>query len=330
MNNHRTRQRGAFTLIELLVVLAIIAVLISLLLPAVQKVRESAARTQSMNNMRQIALACQSYHDANKTFPPNYNLGYGDGMITGSWPFFILPYLERTNDYQSTYGPIQSSYTYNDTYNGTPSNYSYSTTYSYSGWQAQRLTGEMSLFRSPLDYSLYAPGVVSGCSYQANTSVVSGYLNINQISDGTSNTIMFAEGLASCQNVQSYSYPGYSYSYSNAYNRVWNYDSYNTTSSYTYTYTDTPSYSSTSTSTGTTYPYFDSTIYDSTTGTDIGFQVMPPYTNCYYYAAQALTPAGCLVVLVDGSVRTVASSVSTTTWQAACTYNSGDVLGTDW
>jgi prepilin-type N-terminal cleavage/methylation domain-containing protein len=96
-----SRRRG-FTLIELLVVIAIIGILIALLLPAVQKVREAAQRSKCLNNLKQLGLAFHAYHDANGAFPKGCQWSNGvNSSPRLTFSIYLYPYLEQTAIYQA-------------------------------------------------------------------------------------------------------------------------------------------------------------------------------------------------------------------------------------
>lgn len=119
--SNRWKKRPGFTLIELLVVIAIIAVLIALLVPAVQKVREAAARAQCQNNLKQMGLALHSYHDNYKRFPPGCAadqapFGTASSSWGSSWMVYILPYIEQNALYSKL--AFNGSSGYNNSNNG--------------------------------------------------------------------------------------------------------------------------------------------------------------------------------------------------------------------
>jgi prepilin-type N-terminal cleavage/methylation domain-containing protein/prepilin-type processing-associated H-X9-DG protein len=186
---HRRPERGAFTLIELLVVIAIIAILIGLLLPAVQKIREAAARMKCSNNLKQLALAAHAYHDANNAFPsadpqaPNivsFTFTYNPDLFVT-----LMPYFEQDNLYRAYFATARPSADVKKALvpivlcpsdPTQPTYVSFGTEYAISSYGGNAGTGATALFGS-------TDGMFFGQSKVWMT----------EVGDGTSNTLLFGE-----------------------------------------------------------------------------------------------------------------------------------------
>ena len=217
------KPRAGFTLIELLVVIAIIAILIGLLLPAVQKVREAAARTQCTNNLKQLGLAVHNFEGTNQFFPPAVNipLGTSTGMLFptnalvtsgkvgqppfpnqfGSWLEYILPYVEQANlqkgidftqsQYANCNGPTSTGAQVVKIYL-CPSDYMPNPVTTYTSSGTTYYFGMNSYLANNGTYSWYVTD--SGPAYSVDgVFYINSRVTIGGITDGTSNTFMAGE-----------------------------------------------------------------------------------------------------------------------------------------
>jgi len=314
----RKQKRSAFTLIELLVVIAIIAILIGLLVPAVQKVREAAARTQTINNLKQCGTATHNFAGTfNTKMPINGYFGVRYSSVFGH----LLPYVEQDNVYKiipnvNTSGVAPPAI--NNAINASDS-----------GAAAYR-QAVIPSYQAPSDPTAAAStGVAADGTLKATTSFVSnGYLfNGAMVSanaagvltnpptvpqpytngtitpssaprlpatfvSGTSNVVIFATGYATC----------------NSYDRWWSNVS--------------------AASGGQIRTYFGNTYPQTQPNVGVGAGVNAP--ACNNQAAQGFSATGPQVCMGDNSVRSVSPGVSTTTWNYAINPQGTIPLPSDW
>jgi type II secretory pathway pseudopilin PulG len=282
-------------------VIAIIAILIGLLVPAVQKVRESAARLQSANNLKQLTLAAHNYEGTVRKLPGNAETLPSSGLrVSCHW--LLLPFLEQDN-LQKVAGPTNAAYLANaktivPTFLAPldVSLPSHLMTINGVDWAASNYAANHTIFGYPGNGTSWAGF--------ANNSFDNYGRRIDRITDGASNTVMFGERYAKCSSGGS----------------LWAYRNTDPAP----TGPNFPGWARMS-----FFPANWTSNNQSTPFTAVPPQIRPTVANCSPYNLQAFTQAGCQVSMCDGSVRTVPGSISSTVWFAAIWPDDGQVVG-DW
>jgi len=287
-----SRAWRAFTLIELLVVIAIIAILIGLLLPAVQKVREAAARMTCSNNLKQIGVALHNYHSSMDNFPPlgRYTPASGSRPEERSniW-INLLPYIEQQNIYKLSPGPSPRAPSVDA---GDPNSIANKAIKTYlcpsdasnqpnatwtQGWVVANYVANHDAFHNPTDGGWMSAWDSGQSSYQARLSAT--------YKDGTSNTLGVTEAYGRCKDQGT----------------LWAHEP--------------------------VVAEWHAIFNDwNARGTASKFQVQPTQAQCNVYLPQSIHTGGINALMIDGSVRFVGNSVDVNAWAAALTPQGGETL----
>ena len=348
------RTRVGFTLIELLVVIAIIAILIGLLLPAVQKVREAAARMTCSNNVKQLALACHSYESANSVLPP---FAVGTATQFASAHYLLLPFIEQDNLHN-----LGGGVSFAVRMNGVKT-FVCPTDTTVEGTKLGGAAVNANLGRTSFNNVPYGAASYVLNAQVATATMVSGHptrgaTTLVGVTDGTSNTVLFAERLAWCTgpdypsptstprlNAGSFTWSIWARGPRNTSNSNWLDGApaaplppaVNTNSPEGYSWWDAAlfdhPYRNAANPNAGPGPRSDPNFRQNWDGGVVnpgGIQGNPRPRQCDYRRLQALHTGVMIAGLADGSVRGVNANISAGAWTIVCNPKDGLVIPSDW